>query len=184
MTTMTVTETTTATTTTSAFGAASTAQQRIASTMQKAFQHKGKKPGPPDGGGSGPPGGGGGPPGGGQPTQPPAAQQLVQVTADVKAMGSLPHIFNRDQSKADNFIKEVKGYFHLNTDVAGYNSPYKKVAFTLTLIKGDELSQWVRNMGNWLDTLDPVADNIEDLWLQFLKAYAYQFQDSQATQRA
>ena len=39
-------------------------------------------------------------------------------------------------------------------------------------------------MGNWLDTLDPVTDNIKDLWLQFLEAYAYQFQDSQATQRA
>ena len=39
-------------------------------------------------------------------------------------------------------------------------------------------------MGNWLDTLNPVADNIRDLWFQFLKAYAYQFQDSQATQRA
>ena len=39
-------------------------------------------------------------------------------------------------------------------------------------------------MGNWLNTLDLIADNIEDLWLQFLKAYAYQFQDSHAAQRA
>ena len=39
-------------------------------------------------------------------------------------------------------------------------------------------------MGNWLNTLDPVADNIEDLWLQFLEAYTCQFQDSQAAQRA
>ena len=39
-------------------------------------------------------------------------------------------------------------------------------------------------MGNWLDTIDPVADNVEDLWLQFLEVYAYQFQDSQAAQRA
>ena len=39
-------------------------------------------------------------------------------------------------------------------------------------------------MGNWLDMLDPIADNVEDLWLQFLEAYTYQFQDSQATQRA
>ena len=39
-------------------------------------------------------------------------------------------------------------------------------------------------MGNWLDTLNPVADNVKDLWLQFLEAYTYQFQDSQATQRA
>ena len=108
----------------------------------------------------------------------------MQVAADIKAMGSLPQIFNGDRSKADDFIEEAKGYFHLNTDVMGYNSPYKKVAYTLTLIKGDEPAQWVQNMGNWLDTLNPVADNIEDLWDQFLKAYVYQFQDSQAAQQA
>ena len=39
-------------------------------------------------------------------------------------------------------------------------------------------------MGNWLDTLDPVTDNVQDLWGQFLEAYAYQFQDSQAAQQA
>ena len=39
-------------------------------------------------------------------------------------------------------------------------------------------------MGNWLDMLNPIADNVEDLWLQFLEAYTYQFQDSQAAQRA
>ena len=37
-------------------------------------------------------------------------------------------------------------------------------------------------MGNWLDMLDPVVDNIQDLWDQFLEAYTYQFQDLQATQ--
>ena len=125
--------------------------QRIASAMQQAFQQK-KKPGLPSGGGgsrpprggggSGPPGrgGGSGPPGGGQP---PAAQQPVPPMPDVKAMGSLPQIFYRDRSKADDFIKEVKGYFHLNANVSGYNSPYKKVAFTLTLVKGEETAQWV-----------------------------------------
>ena len=116
--------------------------QRIASAMQQAFQQK-KKPGPPGrGGGSGPPGGGGGsgPPGGGQPL---ATQQPVPPAPDVKAMGSLPQIFYGDGSKADDFIKEVKGYFCLNADVAGYNSPYKKVAFTLTLVKGEETAQWV-----------------------------------------
>ena len=99
-------------------------------------------------------------------------------------MGSLLQIFYRDRSKANDFIKEVKGYFHLNANIPGYNLPYKKVAFTLTLIKGEEPAQWVQNMGNWLNTLDLVADNVEDLWLQFLEAYAYQFQDSQAAQRA
>ena len=160
-----------------------TQSQRITSAMQQAFQQK-KKPGPPrGGGGSGPPGrgGGSGPPGGGQP---PAAQQPVPPAPDVKAMGSLPQIFYGDRSKANDFIEKVKGYFHLNADVAGYNSPYKKVAFTLTLVKGEETAQWVRNMGNWLNTLDPVVDNVKDLWHQFLEAYAYQFQDSQAAQRA
>ena len=161
--------------------------QRIASAMQQAFKQKkpGEGFGPPGGGGFGPPGGGGpprgGPPGGGQPL---AGQQPIPLAADVKAMGSLPQIFYGDRSKADDFIKEVKGYFRLNADVPGYNSPYKKVAFTLTLVKGEETAQWVRNMGNWLDTIDPIADNVEDLWLQFLEAYAYQFQDSQAAQRA
>ena len=188
------------------YDTAPTQSQKIAAAMQQAFQQK-KKPGlpsggggsgpprgggsgpprgggsgPPRGGGSGPPrGGGSGPPGRGQP---PATQQPVPPAPDVKAMGSLPQIFYGDQSKADDFIEEVKGYFHLNADVAGYNSLYKKVAFTLTLVKGEETAQWVRNMGNWLDMLDPVADNVEDLWHQFLEAYAYQFQDSQATQRA
>ena len=158
--------------TTSLSGDMMAQSQRLASAMQRAFQQR-KKPGPL-GGGSGPPGGG----------QPQNVQQPVPPTPDVKAMGSLPQIFNGDQSKADDFIEEVKGYFHLNTDIARYNSPYKMVAFTLMLIKGEELAQWVQNMGNWLDTLDPVADNVKDLWSQFLEAYAYQFQDSQAAQRA
>ena len=136
MTTMTITEEAT-TATASAFGNTPTQSQRIALAMQKAFQHR-KKSGLPD---RGPPGrGGGGPPGG---AQPPAAQQPVPPTPDVKAMGSLPQIFNGDRSKADDFIEEVKGYFHLNADIPGYNSPYKKVAFTLTLIKGDKPAQWV-----------------------------------------
>ena len=157
--------------------------QRIASAMQQAFKQKkpGGGSGLPSGGGSGLPGGGGGPPVGGQP---PTTQQPVPPAADVKAMGSLPQIFYGDRSKADDFIEEVKGYFRLNADIPGYNSPYKKVAFTLTLVKGEETAQWVQNMGNWLDTINPIADNVEDLWLQFLEAYAYQFQDSQAAQRA
>ena len=170
-----------ATATMATYETAPTQSQRIASAMQQAFQQK-KKPGPPRGG-SGPSGrgGGGGPPSGGQP---PAAQQPVPPAPDVKAMGSLPQIFYGDQSKANDFIEEVKGYFCLNADVPGYNLLYKKVAFTLTLVKGEETAQWVQNMGNWLDMLDPIADNVKDLWLQFLEAYAYQFQDSQAAQRA
>jgi hypothetical protein len=39
-------------------------------------------------------------------------------------------------------------------------------------------------MGNWLNTLDPVNDNLPDLWNQFLVEFEEQFQDTQAEQQA
>ena len=69
-------------------------------------------------------------------------------------MGNLPHEFTSDRTKADDFIKEVKVYFRVNKNVAGFNSPIKKVAFTLTLIKGDKVAGWVRDRGIWIDGLD------------------------------
>ena len=89
-----------------------------------------------------------------------------------------------DRTKANNFIDEVKAYLHLNADVTGYNSPFKKVAFTLTLIKGESAAQWVRDMGNWLNRLVLPRDNIPSLWDQFLTKFRNQFQDTQAAQRA
>ena len=88
-------------------------------------------------------------------------------------MGALPQVFYRDRTKANNFIDEVKAYLHL---IVGYNSPFKKVAFTLTLVKGDSTAQWVRDMWDGLDGLVLPRDNIPDLWNQF--------QDTQAAQRA
>lgn len=34
-------------------------------------------------------------------------------------------------------------------------------------------------MGTWLDTLNPILDNISDIWDQFLFEFAQQYQDSQ-----
>jgi hypothetical protein len=117
--------------------------------------------GPPGGGG---PGGPGGPRGPGGPVEPlPAApQQSVVLAGNVKTMGQLPQVFTGDRSQANNFIKEVKGYLHLNQDVAGFNLPIKKVAFMLMLIKGPDTAGWTRDMGDFLDGLEP-ADNIPDL---------------------
>ena len=99
-------------------------------------------------------------------------------------MGGLPQIFHGDRTKANNFINEVKAYLCLNADVAGYNSLFKKVAFTLTLIKGESAAQWVRDMGDWLDRLILPRDNIPSLWDQFLTEFQTQFQDTQVAQRA
>jgi len=120
--------------------------------------------GPPSGGSGGL---GGNPPGApGPPAPVPPAQggqQPVAQAADVKSMGGLPQIFSRDCLLANDFIEEVKGYLQLNQDIASYNSPIKKVALTLTLMKGPQVAGWTCDMGMWLDTLDPVLNNIPDI---------------------
>ena len=99
-------------------------------------------------------------------------------------MGEKPAIFTGDRTKVDDFIEEVKAYFHVNQDVAGFNSPIKKVAFTLTLIKGDEVARWVKDMGTWIDGLDHVHQNYPIVWTQFLDEFETQFQDLNKQQRA
>ena len=68
--------------------------------------------------------------------------------------------------------------------MAGFNLPIKKVAFTLTLLKGDKVAMWAQDMGNWIDGLNPAQDNIPAVWDQFLVEFATQFQDSTREYRA
>ena len=148
-----------------------TTPQQLCDQLQQILRrHEGGPNGP--GGPSGPRGPGG-PEGPGGPNQPnPAApQQPVQPAADVKTMGALPQIFYGKRTKADDFIDKIKAYLCLNADIAGYNSPFKKVAFTLTLVKGESAAQWVRDMGDWLDRLILPRDNIPGLGDQFLTEF-------------
>ena len=101
--------------------------------------HPGGRGGRGGGRGAGPPPG--------QPAPVGQGQAAIPAAADIKAMGNLPHEFTSDRTKADDFIEEVKVYFCVNEDVARFNLPIKKVTFTLTLIKGDEVAGWVRDMG-------------------------------------
>ena len=101
---------------------------------------------------SGGPSGPGGPGGPRQPN-PAIPQQPILPATDVKTMGALPQVFYGDRTKADHFIDKVKGYLYLNTDVVGYNSPFKKVDFTLTFVKGESTAQWAREMGDWFNRL-------------------------------
>ena len=148
--------------------------ETIKHTLRSAMRrhtNTGPPPGGSGGGGGGFPGGGA-PGGGGQPpAQPQQAQNPVPNNPDVKIMGSLPNEFLGDRALAEDFIEEVKRYLRLNRDVAGYDSPIKKAAFTLTLIKGKETAGWVQAMGNFLDTLDPVAQNITAVWDAFLAEF-------------
>jgi hypothetical protein len=42
---------------------------------------------------------------------------------DIKAMGSLPRIFDGDQTKAEAFLTEYLRYLILNQGVSGFKSP-------------------------------------------------------------
>jgi hypothetical protein len=158
----------------------------IQGKLNMAFRYTGPPSGggPTGPGGPGRPGGPGGPgiPGGG-PGQANVPQQPVPPAGDVKTMGALPQVFTGNCTRADDFIKEVKGYLWLNQDVAGFDSPMKKIAFMLTLIKGADTAGWTRDMGTFLDGLDP-GDNILELWTQFLVGFGQQFQDTQKEDHA
>ena len=155
--------------------------QSIQASLHTALRRHGAPPTSSRGGGGSSGGGGGGGGGGGSGRGGPPAvapQGVVPAANDVKAIGSLPQIFAGDRLQADNFIEEVKGYLHLNHDVAGFNSPIKKVAFILTLLKGDKVAMWAQDMGNWIDGLNPAQDNVPAVWNQFLVEFTTQFQDS------
>ena len=94
-------------------------------------------------------------------------------------MGSPLSIYTGDRTKADNWLEELKMYLRVNRDVAGFDSPIKKVAVALSFIKGPQVAGWVHDYGQVLDMLDPTNDNIPAVWDQFLDKFEQQFMDSQ-----
>ena len=96
-------------------------------------------------------------------------------------MGALPIPFDGNRERADDFIEELKAYIRLNQGLMA--SYIKRVALTLTLLKGPLVASWAKDMGVFYDTLVP-ADDVPDLWEQFLGEFARQFQDSQKSERA
>ena len=118
--------------------------------------------------GQGPPGGGEGPPPVGG-AQPPAggAQPQAAPTND-KIWRSLPDHFDGNRSRADDFLEELHSYLCANRANTGLQSPITHVAIALTLIKGPEVQGWVKDMGKFLDNLDPTINDIPEVWDQFL----------------
>jgi hypothetical protein len=65
---------------------------------------------------------------------------------EIRAIGSLPRIFDGDRTKAEAFLTEFLGYLMLNHGVPGLESPIRQVALALMLIKGEKVDLWVKNM--------------------------------------
>jgi hypothetical protein len=53
----------------------------------------------------------------------------------------------------------------------GLQSPITKVAFALTLIKGPKVVEWVRDMEKFLDNLNPIINDVPEVWEQFLNNF-------------
>ncbi len=98
-------------------------------------------------------------------------------------MRANPPIFNGNRDDADDFISKVEEYLLLNDNVAGFNSPKKKVTLTLTFMQGAKVAEWTRGVRAWLLQLTP-AQNTEDIWNEFLVEFELCFQDTQAHQKA
>ena len=97
-------------------------------------------------------------------------------------MGNLSQIFDRDRKNARNFLNAILGYFQANSRVPGLNSPIRKVSIALTLIQGPKVATWVRDMGAWIDSLDPVDDDIQFTWDTFVQEFSEHFTNSQDQQ--
>jgi hypothetical protein len=93
-------------------------------------------------------------------------------------MGALPQLFHGNRTCAEDFIEEVKNFLRLNRDVPGYNSPIRKVAFTLSLLKGPKVTSWAKAIGEWIDRLDPMFENIPIVWYLFLQHFEDRFADT------
>jgi hypothetical protein len=151
--------------------------------------HNAMRRNPPTPGGSGGPSGPGGPGGPGRPggpgvSQGPPAAVPAGGNADDRVMGNLPQVFDGDRRNARNFLDSILGYFRANSRVPGLNSPICKVSIALTLIQGPQVATWVRDMGAWIDSLNPQEDDIQFTWDTFVQEFTEHFTDSQEQQRA
>jgi Retrotransposon gag protein/Zinc knuckle len=164
--------------------------QRIAGRLQSALR---RAPGGPGGsGGSGNPGGPGGPgdpnepgqPGGNPPAPIAPATPAQPANHDDRLMGSLPQAYEGDRKLTRTFLDQLTHYFRANSRVPGLNSAIRKVSIALTLFQGQQTAAWVRDMGVWIDSLDPANDDIPEVWTTFVQEFNDHFADSQAQQRA
>jgi hypothetical protein len=99
-------------------------------------------------------------------------------------MGALLEPFTGERAKAGHFIEAMKTYVCLNQQVLGFESTMQKINLTLTLMHGEKVAGWVKNMGTALDELNPDTDDVNELWTSFLEEFTQQYTDTQVAERA
>ncbi len=72
----------------------------------------------------------------------------------------------------------------LNQGIPGFELPIQQVVMALTLIKGEKVNLWVKNMLDSLRRLHPVQHNVPAVWNHFKEAFWTKFTDSTRELRA
>ncbi len=98
-------------------------------------------------------------------------------------MGKDPPLFQGERKKADTFMNEVEKYLMLNYNVAGFNSPKKKVVLVLTFMQGPKVEEWTWGMLQWIQQIDDQS-NMDDVWRIFQQHFYRWFTDTQADSTA
>ena len=82
-------------------------------------------------------------------------------------MGTPPQVFSSNQAEAEVFLDEFQQYIQVNYGVPGFESPIRLVALVLTYIQGPMVANWACEMGQWINSLNLILDNIPDVLQQF-----------------
>ena len=98
-------------------------------------------------------------------------------------MGKDPPLFQGERKKADTFMNEVEKYLTLNYNIAGFNSPKKKVVLILMFMQGPEVEEWTRGMLQWIQQIDDQS-NMDNVWRIFQQCFYHRFTDTQVDSTA
>ena len=77
---------------------------------------------------------------------PPAHLIPIQPAEELKQASMTPQPFDRDRTKAEVFLRELRLYMMANQEVPGFKSPIRHIAIALTFIKGPKVDRWVEAM--------------------------------------
>jgi hypothetical protein len=146
--------------------------QRIRDTFNITLGRASRPPNRP--GGPGRPRGPGGPE---EPPVPPAHLIPIQPAGELKQAGMTPKVCDRERTKAEAFLRELRLYMMANQG-PGFESPIRRIAITLTFIKGPRVDGWVEAMLQAIEQLNPIEDNVEYAYTDFLNSFQTQFTDS------
>ena len=93
-----------------------------------------------------------------------------------------PDVFHGDRTKTELFKRQFRMYRGLNTNHEIMLSPYLRTMMALTLIKGPLVDDWAADQVTELEDkvtrqINPIAQNDEVLWNDFMTAFDANYSD-------